>query len=160
VSLSQLRCLFTAKAYQPIVVIRADAPGTALSEPGQVETDLLRHSSPDAAGRSAASDILGDLQTVGVQSNATGVPSDADSQSILDDIGTWPPETNGLTTFAIDNGEHLAGPGIIPTQGAMSAPPVVDQGQDRETPQLDQAALFDDRQFVAMELPPSDEQGD
>ena len=157
-SLPQLRCLFTTKAYRPTVVIKADAPGTALSEPGQVETDLLRHSSPDAAGRSVVSDILGDFQTVG--SNVIGVPSEADSQSIPNDIGAWPPETNGLTTFAIDNGEHLAGPGIIPTQGAMSAPPVVDQGQDWETPQLDQAALFDDRQFVGMELPPPDEQGD
>jgi hypothetical protein len=35
----------------------------------------------------------------------------------------------------------------------MSAPQVVDQENDKETPQLDQVALFEDRQSVAMDQP-------
>jgi len=123
-----------------------------MTEPGQLGTDLLHQASPDAALPSTVSGRSGDFQTI-------VVPQNTDSHRILNDTNAWPPETDRLTTLATERGTFLVGPGVIPVQVAMSAPQVVDQEQDKETPQLDQVALFEDKQSVAMDqLPP--ESGD
>jgi hypothetical protein len=116
-----------------------------------VGTDLLHQTSPDAALPSTVSGRSEDFQSI-------VVPQNTDSHGILNDTNDWPPETDRLTTLATERG-FLAGPGVIPVQVEMSAPQVVDQEQDKESPQLEQVALFEDKQSDAMDqLPP--ESGD
>jgi len=118
-----------------------------MTEFGQVGTDLLHQASPDVALPSTVSGRSGDFQTI-------VVPQNTDSHDILNDTGAWPSETDRLMTLATERSTFLAGPGVIPVQDAMSAPQVIDQEQDKETPRLDQA-LFEDNQSVAMDqLPP------
>ena len=62
--------------------------------------------------------------------------------------------------LAAESDTFLAGPGVIPVQGAMSAPQVIDQEQAKETLRLDQMVLLEDKQFVAMGRLPPEEQGD
>ena len=137
----------------PSVVIKGGAPGITMSEPGQVGTDPMQHTSPVAAVPSTVSGTSEDFQTIGVQ-------PDTKSQDVPNDTAVWPPETDELTTFAANSSRFLAGPGVIPAEGAMTVLQVVDQGQDNGTPPLDQMALSDDRDFVAMDQLPPEEQGD
>lgn len=124
-----------------------------MPEPSQGGTDPMRHTSPVAAVPSTVSGTSEDFQTIGVQ-------PDTKSQDILDDTAVWPPETDELTTFAASSSRFLAGPGVVPDQGAMPALQVIDQGQDNGTSPLDQMALSDDRNLVAMDQLTPEEQGD
>ena len=147
------RVIHNKVSLTPGVVIKGGAPGITMSEPGQVGTDPMRHTSPVAALPSTVSGASEDFQTIGVQ-------PDTKSQDILDDTAVCPPETDELTTFAASSSRFLVGPGVVPAQGAMPALQVIDQGQDNGTPPLDQMALSDDRDVVAMDQLPPEEQGD
>lgn len=137
----------------PNVVIKGDAPGITMSEPGEVEADPMQHSSPVAAAPSTMSGTSEDFQTIGFQ-------PDTRSQDILNDTGVLPPTTDELMTFAANSSRFLAGPGVIPAQGAVTMLQGIDKGQDNGTPPLDQVTLSDDRDSVAMDQLPAEEQGD
>src|SRR6266581_6685494 len=137
------------------LVIKGGAPGITMSEPGEVGTDPMQHTSPVAAAPSTVSGTSEDFQTIGFH-------PDTKSQDILNinDTGVRPPKTDELMTSAANSSRFLAGPGVIPAQGAVTMLQAIDQGQDNGTPPLDQVALSDDRDFVAMDQLPPEEQGD
>jgi hypothetical protein len=113
----------------------------------------MQHTSPVAAPPSTVSGTSEDFQTIGFQ-------PEIKSQDILNDTGVWPPETDELMTFAANSSRFLAGPGVIPAQGAATVLQAIDQEQDDGTPPLDQVVLTDDRDFVAMDQRSPEEQGD
>lgn len=136
----------------PSVVIKGGGPVTTMAEPGQVGAEPMQHTSPVATVPSTVSGTSEDFQPIEVQ-------PDTISQDIPNDTGALPPETDESTTFAANNNRFLAGPGVIPVQGAMTILQAIDQGQDNGTPPV-RVALSDDRDFVAMDELPPEEQGD
>ena len=124
-----------------------------MAEPGQVGAEPMQHTSPVAAVPSTVSGTSEDFQPIEDQPGTI-------SQDIPNDTGALPPETDESTTFAANNSHFLAGPGVIPVQGAMTMLQAIDQGQDNGTPPLVRVALSDDRDFVAMDQLPPEEQGD
>ena len=133
--------------------MKSGAPGMPLTEYGHVGIDPSFDSASNAAGPSTPSVTSDDHLMIDVSHD-----TDTEAQTILNQTLPWPPETDELVAFSSESGKFLSGPGVIPVQGAMPTPQIVEHEQDTQTPRFEQVA-FDNRQLVTVNQPPPEGQG-